>query len=114
MGHQILEERALRADTARATPFDGAHHQQPHAAPFGRKAIWDVVHAGIQLEEATELPWLGSSALVDEFLHLGDGGDLSGHFRGHAQGRGQVSIGVRVYGQHPLASLGIDVGQQTG
>ena len=71
--------------------------------------VRQIIDPGVELKEPPHGPGFGLRSLLDQFLHLGNGGKPLAH--GKAKSRAQVTRRVGIDGQHFLPSFGQDTCQ---
>ena len=90
VSEERLEQRALRTDATRSTDIYRSHLQQAHLSVKNAKSLWDIIHARIQSEKATNRARLGAGSLLDQCVHLGNRAQLGAEFAGES-GAGDYS-----------------------
>jgi len=80
----------------------------------GRESVGQIIHPRVELEEAPRRSGLSSGALVDKFVHLGDGRESGQPFLRKPQGRAQAGRGIGVDGQDRVTLVTKGIGQQAG
>ena len=78
------------------------------------ESVGQIIHPRVELEEAPRRSGLSSGALVDKFVHLGDGRESGQPFLRKPQGRAQAGRGIGVDGQDRVTLVTKGIGQQAG
>ena len=104
MAEQGLQQSALRAVAAGASPLYPPHRHYPDAVHLYGIALRQVVNLGIQFEERPGCAGTNAHALFDEVAELGYRGYF---FRlGETEGRRQIGIGVGIDSNNRVARFG--------
>ena len=112
VGHQRLEQRALRTNAARPAAAHRAQPQQPDALMRHAEPLRDVIHLRVELEPAADRARLRAGAFIDQRLHLRNRLQRLVQFGRQAKRQPQVARRVGVNRDDIETALRVDIRQQ--